>query len=231
VSGYKQADLDAIEARLALATQGPWRVKEQDPKQVHRDPAQVEENGRGVEVIAECYCGAYDGRGLRNDDLIAHAPEDLAALIEEVCSLRVRTEKAEANYAFMVERAANEKLDGYRELGARAASAENEADCLRARLREVKVELTEARLTVLLDASAPPSTMLTEEYQARPAALSRALCGEPVRALWLSGSGLEGWCLSGQRDGDFALPDTKGCRTWLDALSAAEIWVQTKEGK
>lgn len=81
-------DLDAIEARLALATQGPWRVKEQDPKQIHRGTVQVEENGRGVEVIAECYCGAYDGHGLRNADLIAHAPEDLAALIEEVRYLR-----------------------------------------------------------------------------------------------------------------------------------------------
>ena len=81
-------DLDAIEARLALATQGPWRVKEQDPKQIHRGTVQVQEDGRGIEVIAECYCGAYDGHGLRNADLIAHAPTDLAALIEEVRYLR-----------------------------------------------------------------------------------------------------------------------------------------------
>lgn len=39
-----------------------------------------------------------------------------------------RAEKAEANYQFMVERAADEKLDGYRELGARAAAAEERAD-------------------------------------------------------------------------------------------------------
>ena len=84
----KPTDLDAIEARLALATQGPWRVKEQDAKQIHRGTVQVEENGRAIEVIAECYCGAYDGHGLRNADLIAHAPEDLAALIEEVRYLR-----------------------------------------------------------------------------------------------------------------------------------------------
>ena len=81
-------DLDAIEARLAFATQGPWRVKEQDPKQIHRGTVQVQEDGRGIEVIAECYCGAYDGHGLRNADLIAHAPTDLAALIEEVRYLR-----------------------------------------------------------------------------------------------------------------------------------------------
>ena len=63
-------------------------------------------------------------------------PEDLHALIEEVDRLRARAEKAEANYAFMVERAANQRLDGYRELGVRAAAAENEADRLRAQLRE-----------------------------------------------------------------------------------------------
>lgn len=53
-------------------------------------------------------------------------------LIEQ---LRARAEKAErerdearANYAFMVERAADQKLDGYRELGARAAAAEERAE-------------------------------------------------------------------------------------------------------
>lgn len=61
---------------------------------------------------------------------------ELVELRSEVIRLLIRAEKAEANYAFMVERAANEKLDGYRELGAKAASAENEAEGLRARLRE-----------------------------------------------------------------------------------------------
>lgn len=137
MSELPELDLDAIEARLARATPGPWLVKDQDPKQIHRGTVQVQEDGRGVEVIAECYCGAYEGHGLRNAELIARAPEDLQALIDEVRALRERAEKAEANYAFMVERAANQHLDGYRELGARAAAAENEADRLRARLREV----------------------------------------------------------------------------------------------
>lgn len=39
-----------------------------------------------------------------------------------------------AKYEFMVNRAANEKLDGYQELGARAAAAENLANDLRRRL-------------------------------------------------------------------------------------------------
>lgn len=88
MSNHKKADLDAIENRLNLATPGPWLVKDQDPKQIHRGTVQVQEDGRGVEVIAECYCGAYDGHGLRNAELIAHAPTDLAALIEEIRYLR-----------------------------------------------------------------------------------------------------------------------------------------------
>lgn len=57
---------------------------------------------------------------------------------------KILREKAEANYAFMVKKAADQSLDGYRELGARAAAAENEADRLRARLRETAQILIEA---------------------------------------------------------------------------------------
>lgn len=41
------------------------------------------------------------------------------------------------NHQFMVNRAADEKLDGYRELGARAAAAENDRDALLADLPHV----------------------------------------------------------------------------------------------
>lgn len=47
-----------------------------------------------------------------------------------------RAEEAEANYAFMVKRAADEKLPGYRELGARCANLERERDEARAKLAE-----------------------------------------------------------------------------------------------
>ena len=46
---------------------------------------------------------------------------------------RRERDEARANYQFMVDRAADEKLDGYRELGARAANAENERDAAIAR--------------------------------------------------------------------------------------------------
>lgn len=50
---------------------------------------------------------------------------DLAA---SVVALHERAEKAEANYRWMVERAADQRLDGYRELGARCAALEAERD-------------------------------------------------------------------------------------------------------
>lgn len=74
----------------------------------------------------------------------------------------------------------------------------------------------------------PPSHMLTEGYQIRLKALSKALCGEPVREMWLSGGGRDSWWLSGQKGGDFKLPDTKGCIRWEQALEAAEQWVVGK---
>ncbi len=48
--------------------------------------------------------------------------------------------EAQANYRFMVERAADQKLDGYRELGARLAASEERADALRAQLAEKEAE-------------------------------------------------------------------------------------------
>lgn len=49
----------------------------------------------------------------------------------------------ETNYRHMVEHAADAKLDGYRELGARAAAAESAHDLTRARLARVTAALRE----------------------------------------------------------------------------------------
>ena len=81
-------DLEPIKARIARATPGPWRVKETDPRSIHRGIVQVEEHGRVIETVAECYCGGYEGHGLRNAELVANAPTDLDALIAEVERLR-----------------------------------------------------------------------------------------------------------------------------------------------
>ena len=99
------------EARALVAGQG------EDPRQ---------------NLTAECEMWkdqARDAEQLRSDR---------AARDAEIAGLKVRAEKAEANYAFMVKRAADEKLDGYRELGARAAAAESAADALRARIAELE---------------------------------------------------------------------------------------------
>ena len=67
---------------------------------------------------------------------------------------------------------------------------------------------------------------LREVTQARLRALSVALCGEPIREMKVSGSSRDGWWLQGQAEQDFKLPDTKGCRTWEDAVVAAESWIR-----
>lgn len=94
-----------------------------------------------------------------------------------------------------------------------------------AKIYAAEVEQMKRAFGHLLHPDTPASTMLTDEYQARLVALSRALGGEPVRSMWLSGGPRDGWHLSGQMGGDFALPETKGCRTWRDALTSAEKWV------
>jgi hypothetical protein len=51
-----------------------------------------------------------------------------AALEAEAARLTKERDEARANYQLMVDRACDEKLDGYRELGARAAAADSERD-------------------------------------------------------------------------------------------------------
>ncbi len=67
---------------------------------------------------------------------------------------------------------------------------------------------------------------LHEVMQARLQSLSMSMCGEPIREMNVTGSSKKGWWLHGQAGGDFKLPGTKGCRTWEEAVEAAENWVQ-----
>lgn len=62
-----------------------------------------------------------------------------------------RADAAEANYRFMVERAADARLDGYRELAARAATAERERDdaVARALTTDAKRDWAHARIVEL----------------------------------------------------------------------------------
>ncbi len=56
-----------------------------------------------------------------------------------------RATKAEESYRWMVEHAADQKLDGYRELGARAAAAEQERDAALARAEAAERALNQSR--------------------------------------------------------------------------------------
>ena len=72
--------------------------------------------------------------------LLSMSAERETRLLAKLAECERERDVARANYQFMVDRAANEKLDGYRELGQRAADAENRADRLEAALREAPHE-------------------------------------------------------------------------------------------
>ena len=70
------------------------------------------------------------------------ARHDTLADVSRKCIATAERERdeARANYAFMVERAADQKLDGYRELGARAAAAEERAERAERERNEARAE-------------------------------------------------------------------------------------------
>ena len=81
------------------------------------------------------------------DESFVHAYVHIGNVIKnlraDVSTERTLREKAEANYAFMVKRAADQSLDGYRELGARCAQLEAERDEARSKLRGYETALIE----------------------------------------------------------------------------------------
>lgn len=77
-------------------------------------------------------CGWEDESFLHACLHIGKYIKNLRAELEVEKKLR---EKAESNYEFMVRKAIDKNLDGYRELGMRAARAENELDMLRSKIK------------------------------------------------------------------------------------------------
>ena len=77
-------DLEPIKERLAAATPGPWKAKEDswDGYSVV-----IDDSGPGVSIIAE-QIGQGEDEGRGDAEMIAHAPSDLAALVAEVERLR-----------------------------------------------------------------------------------------------------------------------------------------------
>jgi chromosome segregation ATPase len=85
---------------------------------------------------------------------IAGFRERVVALEAELAEARRERDEARKNYQFMVNRAADEKLDGYRELGARVAAAEEARDAAIRRAEESDAALraqTEALETVVAE--------------------------------------------------------------------------------
>jgi hypothetical protein len=72
------ADLDAIEARLDAATPGPWHVEDDHATENQIWTERRWEAGGGASVVDA------GGMGPADADLIAHAPNDLRALLAEV---------------------------------------------------------------------------------------------------------------------------------------------------
>lgn len=67
--------------------------------------------------------------------------EAAANMASRLASVEAERDAAQCNYQFMVSRAADEKLDGYRALGARAAEAENERDDIKAKADRMQAAL------------------------------------------------------------------------------------------
>ena len=87
-------DLEPIKERLdkAHTEWGPWKAKEDswDGYSVV-----IDDNGPGVSIIAEQIGQGEDG-GWGDAEFIAHAPEDIAALISEVERLRGQIDAVKA---------------------------------------------------------------------------------------------------------------------------------------
>jgi len=66
--------------------------------------------------------------------------EATRALREKFAALEAKASEAQENYEFMVQRAAEEKLDGYRELGQRAAGLETRAEAAESVVARMKAE-------------------------------------------------------------------------------------------
>jgi len=76
--------------------------------------------------------------------------ECCARLGTENARLAAERDEAQKNYKFMVDRAINEKLDGYRELGRKAADAENALDREREAHARTRAELAIEAKSALL---------------------------------------------------------------------------------
>jgi hypothetical protein len=82
-------DLDAIEARAKAATPGPWRIVRNG---LGQSCGVVDADGR---IVPRAHAGPWDPEGVTSPDdvFVAHAREDIPALIARVRELEHRVEQ------------------------------------------------------------------------------------------------------------------------------------------
>jgi hypothetical protein len=86
-------DIDSIEARALVAAEGPWMVDRQHPEIVLK-PDKPGDDWDGT-IIATLPRDDFDLPDFANAAFIAHAREDVPALVAEVRRLRAALEEAQ----------------------------------------------------------------------------------------------------------------------------------------
>ena len=118
------------------ATPGPW--VQSDPEFGDHDTSHFicsgDKEDPAAPLVATAEPRMDSVQAMGDAGLIAHAGTHYATIARALIEALDERDEARRNYQFMVDRAADEKLDGYRELGSRAAAAENDLDKLLAAL-------------------------------------------------------------------------------------------------
>lgn len=164
----KPVDLEAIKAQLAGRTPGNWELGDGwvYTTPIYDDDRRLTPIGRVAKYADPERQAAERDRVQRDLDLIAHAPEDLAALVAEVERLRgdlratrtaLREALLEADQEAVVTRAEVERLRAVTAAAVEARAAERATHLAKASLTETVSALDRARtandaLDVALDA-------------------------------------------------------------------------------
>lgn len=119
---------------LAERSQESWRHAPGDPWYTAKE---IDDDSVIDRIDAAFIAAASPSTVLALLDEIAEVLAERDAMQSMLTQATRERDEARRNYQFMVARAADEKLDGYRELGERAAKAENERDAVIARAETI----------------------------------------------------------------------------------------------
>lgn len=122
-------DLDAIEARRAAATPGPWRVETHAPTL-----SRLVRSEDGTLVIDFGYVG---NRTQADAEFVAHAPEDIRAMAAEIRALRSERDELRGKFADAAASLAEQVL--------RYGQRQREHNADREELEQLRTALTQIR--------------------------------------------------------------------------------------